>query len=112
MLAPEFIPGLTLTADYWRVRQNGIVGIFGGQNAILLDLVERLQGRSNPNVIRAAPDAAQLALYAGTGILPAGDIIQVLNPFRNLDSRVSKGWDFGVFYTLRDTRDWRFQIQR
>ena len=103
VVSPGFIPGLTLTADYWRVKQNGIVGIFGGQNAILLDLVERLQGRSNPNVVRAAPDAAQTALYAGTGILPAGDIIQILNPFRNLDRRVTSGWDFGFFYDLRDT---------
>ena len=112
VIAPEFIPGLTLTADYWRVKQNGIVGIFGGQNAILLDLVERLQGRSNPNVIRDAPDAGQLALYAGTGILPAGDIIQVLNPFRNLDSRVTSGWDFGFFYDLRDTGigDFKFRV--
>ncbi|MEP2990636.1 MAG: TonB-dependent receptor [Parasphingorhabdus sp.] len=102
VFSPEFIPGLSLTADYWRVKQDGIVGIFGGQNAILLDLTERLQGRSNPNVIRAAPDAAQMALYAGTGILPAGDILQVLNPFLNLDSRVTKGWDFGFFYDIED----------
>ncbi|MEP2103245.1 MAG: TonB-dependent receptor [Parasphingorhabdus sp.] len=112
VFSPEFIPGLTLTADYWRVRQDGIVGIFGGQNAILLDLNERLQGRSNPNVVRAAPDADQIALYAGTGILPAGDIIQVLNPFLNLDSRVTKGWDFGFFYDLRDTPigDFKFSV--
>lgn len=102
VFSPEFIPGLTLTADYWRVKQDGIVGIFGGQNAILLDLNERLQGRTNPNVVRAAPDAAQIALYAGTGILPAGDIIQVLNPFLNLDSRTTKGWDFGFFYDIDD----------
>lgn len=110
VLAPEFIPGLTLTADYWRVRQTGIVGIFGAQNALYLDLVERLQGRSNPNVIRADPDADQLDLYAGTGILPAGDVIQILNPYRNLDSRVSKGFDFGVFYTVPDFGIGKFKL--
>lgn len=110
VLAPEFIPGLTLTADYWRVKQTGIVGIFGAQNALYLDLVERLQGRSNPNVIRADPDEDQLATYAGTGILPAGDVIEILNPYRNLDSRVSKGFDFGFFYTVPDFGIGRFKL--
>tara|TARA_R110001606_G_scaffold88649_1_gene199589 strand:+ start:14778 stop:17840 length:3063 start_codon:yes stop_codon:yes gene_type:complete len=110
VVAPGFIPGLTLTADYWRVKQTGIVGIFGAQNALYLDLVERLQGRSNPNVVRADPDADQLDLYAGTGILPAGDVIEILNPYRNLDSRVSKGFDFGLFYTVPDFGIGRFKL--
>ncbi|WP_417622016.1 TonB-dependent receptor domain-containing protein [Parasphingorhabdus sp.] len=110
VVAPGFIPGLTLTADYWRVKQTGIVGIFGAQNALYLDLVERLQGRFNPNVVRADPDADQLDLYAGTGILPAGDIIEILNPYRNLDSRVSKGFDFGLFYTVPDFGIGRFKL--
>lgn len=98
VLTPSFIPGLTLTADYWRVKQNGIIGIFGNRNALLLDLVQRLQGSFNPNVVRDAPDAGQLALYAGTGINPAGDVVQILNPYRNLDQRTSDGLDFGLFY--------------
>lgn len=110
VVSPGFIPGLTLTADYWRVKQTGIVGIFGAQNALYLDLVERLQGRSNPNVVRADPDADQLDLYAGTGILPAGDVIEILNPYRNLDSRVSKGFDFGLFYTVPDFGIGRFKL--
>jgi outer membrane receptor protein involved in Fe transport len=110
VVAPGFIPGLTLTADYWRVKQTGIVGIFGAQNALYLDLVERLQGRSNPNVVRADPDADQLDLYAGTGILPAGDVIEILNPYRNLDSRVSKGFDFGLFYTVPDFGIGKFKL--
>ncbi len=110
VVAPGFIPGLTLTADYWRVKQTGIVGIFGAQNALYLDLVERLQGRSNPNVVRADPDADQLDLYAGTGILPAGDVIEILNPYRNLDSRISKGFDFGLFYTVPDFGIGKFKL--
>lgn len=98
VLSPSFIPGLTLTADYWRVKQEGIIGIFGNQNALLLDLVLRSQGSFNPNVVRDAPDAGQIALYQGTGINPAGDIQQILNPYRNLDQRTSEGLDFGLFY--------------
>ncbi|MEO9599334.1 TonB-dependent receptor [Parasphingorhabdus sp.] len=112
VLAPEFLPGLTLTADYWRVRQDGIVGILGNQNALYLDLLQRLEGGSNPNVIRAAPDAGQLALYAGTGINPAGDVIQILNPYQNLDSRVSEGVDLSLIYDVGSTPfgDLKFQV--
>ena len=107
---PSFIPGLTLTADYWRVKQDGIIGIFGNRNALLLDLVLRLQGSFNPNVVRDDPDAGQIALYEGTGILPAGDVQQILNPYRNLDQRTSEGLDFGLFYEF-DTGFGDFDIQ-
>ncbi|TNE61989.1 MAG: TonB-dependent receptor, partial [Sphingomonadales bacterium] len=102
VITPSFIPGLTLTADYWRVEQKGIVGVFGDDNQIALDLLRRLQGSTNPNVIRDAPDQDRIDLFAGSGLDPAGDVIQVLDAYRNLDSRVVKGWDFGVFYDIPD----------
>lgn len=102
VLEPRFIPGLTLTADYWRVRQRGLVGTFGDDNAIALDLLRRLNGSSNPAVIRAAPTADEIALFQGTRLAPAGEIIQVLDPYLNLDSRLSKGWDFGLAYNVPD----------
>ncbi|UYV15834.1 TonB-dependent receptor domain-containing protein [Porphyrobacter sp. ULC335] len=102
VLEPSFIPGLTLTADYWRVKQTGLVGTFGDDNAIALDLLRRLDGGSNPAVIRDTPSAEQIALFAGTGLAPAGEILLVNDPYLNLDSRVSKGWDFGLFYDVPD----------
>jgi outer membrane receptor protein involved in Fe transport len=102
VLEPDFIPGLTLTADYWRVKQTGLVGTFGDDNAIALDLLRRLNGDTNPNVIRAAPTAEEITLFTGTSLTPAGSIIQVLDPYLNLDSRESKGWDFGLFYNVPD----------
>ncbi len=102
VLEPSFIPGLTLTADYWRVKQTGLVGTFGDDNAIALDLLRRLNGSTNPNVIRETPTADDIALFTGTSLAPAGAIIQVLDPYLNLDSRTSKGWDFGVFYRVPD----------
>lgn len=102
VIEPAFIPGLTLTADYWRVKQTGLVGTFGDDNAIALDLLRRLNGSSNPNVIRAAPTADDIALFTGTSLAPAGAIIRVLDPYLNLDSRVSKGWDFGLLYRVPD----------
>lgn len=110
VLTPSFIPGLTLTADYWRVEQTGIIGIFGNQNALLLDLLLRLQGSSNPFVVRDDPTQAELDLYAGTGINPAGELQQILNPYRNLDGRTSEGLDFSVLYNF-DTSFGEFDIQ-
>jgi len=111
VLEPRFIPGLTLTADYWRVKQTGLVGTFGDDNQIALDLLLRLSGSSNPAVIRAAPSAEQIALYTGTRLQPAGDIIRVLDPYLNLDSRVSKGWDFGLAYNVPDFGIGKFRLR-
>ncbi|WP_373487879.1 TonB-dependent receptor domain-containing protein [Blastomonas sp.] len=111
VLEPRFIPGLTLTADYWRVKQTGLVGTFGDDNAIALDLLLRLTGSSNPNVIRAAPTQEQTDLFAGTRLAAAGEIIQVLDPYLNLDSRVSKGWDFGLAYNVPDFGLGQFRLR-
>lgn len=108
---PSFIPGLTVTADYWRVKQTGLVGTFGDDNAIALDLLRRLNGSSNPNVIRAAPTPDDIALFTGTSLTPTGAIIRVLDPYLNLDSRVSKGWDFGLAYNVPDFGAGRFRLR-
>jgi outer membrane receptor protein involved in Fe transport len=76
-----------------------------------LDLLRRLNGSTNPNVIRDAPDAGQIALFTGTSLAPAGDIIQVLDPYLNLDSRVSEGWDFGMFYNLPEFGIGEFRLR-
>ncbi|MXO88067.1 TonB-dependent receptor domain-containing protein [Alteraurantiacibacter aestuarii] len=102
VLTPGFIPGLVITADYWRVQQDGIVGVFGDDNAIALDLLRRLDGGFNENVLRDDPDADQIALFEGTGLDAVGDVRQVLDPYRNLDSRTVKGWDFGLQYAVPD----------
>jgi outer membrane receptor protein involved in Fe transport len=91
---------ITFTFDYWRIKQKDLVGIFSDQNQISLDYLLRLQGSSNPNVIREAPDAGTIATYTAAGLTPAGDIIEVIDPFTNLDSRTVQGYDFGVIYNL------------
>ena len=102
VFSPTFLGGLTLTVDYWEVEQRGIVGVFGDDNALALDLLRRLNGSTNPNVVRAEPDADTVALFAGTSLAPAGAVIQVLDPYLNLDRRTSHGWDFGLLYDLPD----------
>jgi hypothetical protein len=111
-LPPEF-GEISFTADWWRIEQENVVGIFGDDNHILLDYVLR-QGAGcnvtplpaacfNPAVVRADPDAGDIAAFAGTGLTPVGDILFVDDNYLNLDERAVQGWDFGLYYDLDDT---------
>ncbi|MDT8281109.1 MAG: TonB-dependent receptor, partial [Erythrobacter sp.] len=60
---------------------------------------------------RADPTQEELDLFAGTSLAPAGRIIQVLDPFFNLDSRISKGWDFGMSYNVPDFGVGKFRLR-
>jgi outer membrane receptor protein involved in Fe transport len=89
---------LTFTADWWRIEQDGLVGLFSDQNEISLDYLLRLQGGSNPNVIRDTPDATTAATFTAAGLDPsgAGEILEVRQTFRNLETRETEGMDFGA----------------
>ena len=84
---------LTFTADYWSLRSEGVIGIQGAQNQILFDLLERLNGRSNPNVVRLAPVGTQVV----------GTIDYVQDNYFNLGPRTLRGLDFALNLDLRDT---------
>jgi outer membrane receptor protein involved in Fe transport len=105
VIQPKFIPSeygrLTLTADFWSIKQVGIVGQFGPQNALVLDYLLRLQGSSNPNVIRAAPTADDTPIFAGTGLAPAGAVIQINDQFTNLLPQTVQGIDLALLYNVR-----------
>lgn len=101
---PQFTPpefgNLTFTVDYWNVKQKGIVGLFGEGNALILDYLERVQGRSNPNVVRAAPTADDIANFNGTGLAPVGAVLYVNDQYQNLLPQEAEGIDFGVIWRL------------
>ena len=103
---------LTFTVDWWQIKQRDLVGLFSDQNEISLDYLLRLQGSSNPNVVRDTPDAGTAAIFTGAGLDPsgAGEILQVNQNFRNLDLRTSEGIDFGAQYRL-DTDFGRFKFK-
>lgn len=105
VIEPAFIPEsagrLTLTADFWSINQSGIVGQFGPQNALVLDYLLRLQGSSNPNVIRAAPTADDTPVFAGTGLPAAGAVIQIRDQFTNLLPQTVQGVDLALLYNVR-----------
>jgi iron complex outermembrane recepter protein len=107
---PDGFGHLTLTADFWSIRQTGIVGQFGPQNALVLDYLLRLQGSSNPNVIRAAPTADDTPVFAGTGLPPAGAVLQIRDQFVNLLPQTVQGLDLGLIWSLRRTPVGNFEL--
>lgn len=108
VLQPDFTPAnlgdFTITVDWWNVQQEGMVGVFRGQNALTLDYLLRKQGSSNPNVVRADPTAEDIAIYAGTGLTPAGEILYVRDLYDNLQPQEVQGIDLGVMWSQRGTR--------
>lgn len=100
---PESLGDWTFTVDRWRIQQEKIVGLFGGQSAVVQDYLNRVSGGTNPLVTRAAPNADDIALFAGTGIAPVGQIISVSDRFVNLLPQDVQGIDFGIVWRLRDT---------
>jgi len=111
---PRFIPEefgrFTFTVDYWRVKQEGIVGLFGGGNAITADYLARLNGSSYADVIRAAPTADDVAAFQGTGLAPVGQILYVADQYQNLLPQEARGLDIGVIWNLRGTEYGDFSI--
>ena len=107
---PRRLGRLTLTADFWSIRQVGIVGQFGPQNALVLDYLLRLQGSSNPNVIRAPVTADDTPLFNNTGLAPAGVVTQIRDQFVNLLPQTVQGLDLGLIYSLRRTPVGSFEL--
>lgn len=86
---------LTLTADWWRIKQTNIVGIFEVADHLNLDAILRLEeGSANPALTRNA----------------AGEPTSVANTFLNLNSRTVEGVDFGLAYSSPETSIGTFTI--
>lgn len=94
------VRNLTLTADWWQLDSDGVIGLQGAQNQILFDLLERQSGRTNPNVVRAAPVGTQIV----------GDLQFVQDNYFNLGPRRLRGLDFALNYNLRNTPLGTFDI--
>lgn len=100
VLQPRFVPGLTMTADYWSIYEKGVIGIQGAQNQILYDYLLRQSGGSNPNVVRLPAAAGQAV----------GDLSYVQDDYFNLGPRLIKGLDFEISYNSGRTALGTFNI--
>ena len=83
------VDGLTITLDYWEIEQEGVVGIFGGQNHIRLDSELRQQGSSNPAVQR------EVTTDGSVGVVDL-----VFDRYVNLTPRSIDGIDFSIQYSF------------
>jgi outer membrane receptor protein involved in Fe transport len=114
VLEPRFLADrlgrIILTADYWNIKQKGLVGIFGEGNALINDYLLRTQGSSDPNVIRADPTADDVALFAGTGIAPTGRVLFVRDQYVNLQPQEASGVDLGLNWRSPSTGIGRFTL--
>jgi outer membrane receptor protein involved in Fe transport len=101
---------LTFTADWWKVDQKGLVGLYGGGNALILDYLRRQDGQTNANVVRADLTAADREDFADTGLAPAGTILFVIDQYVNLQPQQVEGLDFNIAYRTPDTDFGRFNL--
>lgn len=101
---PTFLPpaagDLTFTVDKWHIEQENVIGLLTDDVALNYDYFLRLQGGSNPNVLRLDPTPQQIANFAGTGLDPVGDVVNVIAAFTNLAPLEVEGVDFGLFWNL------------
>lgn len=100
----RFLNALTITIDRWEIQRRGVVGVFGAENHISLDYLLRLQGSSNPNVVRAAPNQDDIDFFTAAGLAPAGDILFVRDTYDNNEDIDVEGFDYGIYYDIEDTR--------
>jgi outer membrane receptor protein involved in Fe transport len=102
---PEALGDVTFTVDRWKIEQEKIVGLLGAQAALALDYLNRLQGGSNPNVVRDAPDADDVLFFDGSGLTPVGEVVSINDRFINLLPQTVEGIDLGFSWAKRRT-DW------
>ena len=81
LLQPTFLPEgagkLSLTIDYWSIKQTDVIGIEGGQVQLLYDYLLRLNGQSNPNLVRDTP----------VGANRVGQLLQINDNYFNITPR-------------------------
>lgn len=108
---------LTLTLDFWKIEQEGLVGVFGRDSALVEDIVLRSQGSSSDRVVRFAATAADVAaadaFNAATGrsIAAIGELQYVEQTFENLAPREVEGIDFSADISFRDTAAGYFRLK-
>lgn len=100
----------TFTMDRFWLRMNNVVSSLNVSTLIQLDYLARVQGASTASVVRAPVTADDTALFAGTGIAPAG-IPQFANTqYQNLQPLEIEGIDFSFNYASPLTSAGRFNF--
>jgi iron complex outermembrane receptor protein len=106
VLQPTFLPAalgrFTVALDRWRINQMGIVGTLGLSNVSAADYLSRITGGAgDPRITRAAPNADDVAAFAGTGLTAVGNITDVKDTFLNLQPQHISGYDLTLNWRKR-----------
>ncbi|HVK40911.1 MAG TPA: TonB-dependent receptor [Phenylobacterium sp.] len=90
-------PDLMFSVDWWRIEQDGVIGVFESQDHLNLDAIGRLGG-----------DGPNPALTRNN----LGEPIRIDNQFLNLDARTIEGVDLAATWRLEGTQfgDFRFGV--
>ena len=111
---PKFIPEnygrFNFAMDYYKYEQEGLIGLFGEGNGLILDYLLRQQGSSNPNVVRAAATADDIARFAGTGLDAAGKVLYVTDQYVNMQPQTVRGVDYNFSWASPETTVGRFNV--
>lgn len=111
--------GFRITADWFTIKQEGVVGIMSPDDALDLDVILREQGSFNPDVERAPVNAQDQAFFDAWNAANPGDqrtavgvATNITNQYMNLDPREVEGFDASFEYTTPDTRigEFRFRV--
>lgn len=105
VLKSGFLPSsfgrFTATVDFWSIKEKNVIGIETDPIQILYDLLQRQRGKTNPNVLRLAPDAGQTI----------GLINYIQDDYQNVTPRTLEGLDFGIDYDFPDTPIGQFSLK-
>jgi outer membrane receptor protein involved in Fe transport len=100
---PSFADNIMFGVDWWSFKQENVIDNFGVEEALAIDFLLLERGESNPNVIRAAVTANDIAAFdAWNADNPddqravAGKVLRVLDSYENLDPRTVEGVDYFV----------------
>ena len=113
------IENLTMTIDFWQIKKEDTIGLFGEENQTMLDLLLYLEAGNancanvgNPAVGRIPADEDEIAIFESVGLCPAGRADYVDDNYANLDKRIVEGFDFGLYYDVSTgIGDWSFSWQ-
>jgi len=96
---------LTLTVDYWQLRQYSVVGVLGAQALSAQDYLNRIEGGSgSANIVRGTPTADDVAEFAGSGLAPVGLITQIDDRFENVQPETISGIDYQLLWRATTAR--------
>lgn len=119
VLQPSSIAGLSLSIDYFEIRQSDVIDTYGEAQQLALDYQLRTTGQGfNSAVVRVPVTPADQAAFAaynaanpGNTRAAVGAVDYVLDTFINIANRTVSGYDASLAYALPSTEYGKFSFR-